>query len=160
MDVITSMVFSSASRLVIRMMDIEKQSNGSDCGVLAIAYAYDICSGLNPCQVRFDHTMIRQHLELCLENAFLYWVSEIAFLLSPLKPWTFIVHADCLMSEGIEWLSVIHAILGITATAWTFPVKCLVAQMYFGNASVVVTEIAILYRYTILSGLVSLPWPW
>ena len=36
------------------MMDVEKQSNGSDCGVLAIAYAFDLCSGLNPCTVRFD----------------------------------------------------------------------------------------------------------
>ena len=40
------------------MMDVEKQSNGSDCGVLAIAYAFDLCSGLNPCTVRFDHSTI------------------------------------------------------------------------------------------------------
>ena len=44
------------------MMDVEKQSNGSDCGVLAIAY------GLNPCTVRFDHSKIRSHLATCLEN--------------------------------------------------------------------------------------------
>ena len=44
------------------MMDVEKQSNSSDCGVLAIAYAFDLCSGLNPCTVRFDHSKIRSHL--------------------------------------------------------------------------------------------------
>ena len=51
---IASMTSSSAAKLVVRMMDVEKQSNGSDCGVLAIAYAFDICSGFDPCQVRFD----------------------------------------------------------------------------------------------------------
>ena len=55
-------------RLDIRMMDVASQSNRSDCGVLAIAYAFDICSGLNPCSVRFDPKKIRQHLMACLEN--------------------------------------------------------------------------------------------
>ena len=43
---IDSTVCSTASKLCIRMMDVEKQSNGSDCGVLAIAYVFDLCSGL------------------------------------------------------------------------------------------------------------------
>ena len=45
---IASMVYSPLSEPKIVMMDVEKQSNGSDCGVLAIAYAFDICSSLNP----------------------------------------------------------------------------------------------------------------
>ena len=32
------------------------------------AYAVDICSNLNPCVVRFDHSTIRQHLATCLQN--------------------------------------------------------------------------------------------
>ena len=64
---IVSMVYSQSSDLKITMMDVEKQSNGSDCGVLAIAYAFDICNGLNPCNVRFDQNKIRQHLATCLE---------------------------------------------------------------------------------------------
>ena len=47
--VIASLVFSHASKLLIRTMDVGKQSNGSDCGVLA---AYDICSGSDPCKAR------------------------------------------------------------------------------------------------------------
>ena len=47
---IASMVHVPSSDLNIVMMDIEKQSNGSDCGVLAIAYIFDICSGMD-CQV-------------------------------------------------------------------------------------------------------------
>ena len=65
---IAGMVSCSAPELVVKMMDVEKQSNGSDCGVLAIAYVFDICSRLNPCTARFDHKNIRKHLVMCLEN--------------------------------------------------------------------------------------------
>ena len=65
---IASMVSSSASNLVVRMMDVERQSNGSDCGVLAVAYIFDIGSGFYPRMVKFNHKLIRQHLVTCLEN--------------------------------------------------------------------------------------------
>ena len=38
---IASLVNSPCSELRVTMMDVEKQSNGSDCGVLVIAYAFD-----------------------------------------------------------------------------------------------------------------------
>ena len=60
------------------MMDVEKQSNGSDCGVLAIAYAFDLCSGLNPCTVstvRSGHTWQRA-LKIVRLPVFLCWVGE------------------------------------------------------------------------------------
>ena len=66
---IASRVCSTALKICIRVMDVEKQSNGSDCGVLAIAYAFDLCSGLNPCTVKFDPKRIRHHLVTCLENS-------------------------------------------------------------------------------------------
>ena len=65
---IASLVFSPAKQLVVRMMDVGKQSNGSDCGVLAIAFAYDICSGNDPCKIKYNHRSIRQHLADCLEK--------------------------------------------------------------------------------------------
>ena len=65
---IASLLFSAASTLERRTMDVARQSNGSDCGVLAIAYAFDICSGLDPCSVSFDSNNIRQHLLTCLEQ--------------------------------------------------------------------------------------------
>ena len=68
MRVIASLMFSSAPKLVIRMMDVMKQTNSSDCGVLSIAFAYDLCSGVDPCRVRYDHKLIRGHLLKCLED--------------------------------------------------------------------------------------------
>ena len=66
--VIASLLFCSAPRLTIRMMDVEEQKNGADCGVLSIAYAYDICSGMDPRKVIYDHMSIRNHLAKCLEE--------------------------------------------------------------------------------------------
>ena len=37
-NLIASLVYSPCSELRVTMMDVEKQSNSSDCGVLAIAY--------------------------------------------------------------------------------------------------------------------------
>ena len=50
---IAGLVYSPCSELRVTMMDVKKQSNGSDCGVLAIAYA---------------RSKIRSHLATCLEN--------------------------------------------------------------------------------------------
>ena len=58
------MVYSPLSERKIVMMDVEKQSNGSDCGILTIVFAFDICSSLNPCAVGFDHSKIRQHVAI------------------------------------------------------------------------------------------------
>ena len=68
LKLIASLVFSPANQLVVRMMDVGRQSNCSDCGILAIAFAYDICGGNDPCPVKFDHRSIRQHLANCLEQ--------------------------------------------------------------------------------------------
>ena len=50
------------TKLVIRIMDVGKQSNGSDCGVLSIAFAYDVCTGNDP---KYNH---KSHMLQCLEE--------------------------------------------------------------------------------------------
>lgn len=53
---ITRMLSSSATTMTVQMMEIEKQANLSDCGILAIAIAHEICSG-NPGTVVFKHAV-------------------------------------------------------------------------------------------------------
>ena len=133
-----SMTSSSAAKLVVRMMNAEKQSNGSDCGVLAIAYAFDICSGFDPCQVRFDHRTIRQHLSACLERCQFSrfpvcgeWKSAAVK-----SSKTVDLHCSCRMPEqpDDEMAECDKCHVGITATAWIFPVKCLVMLKFHGKA--------------------------
>ena len=116
------------------MMDVEKQSNGSDCGVLAIAYAFDLCSGLNPCTVRFDHSKIRSHLATCLENCQVSRFPALGERKSAVrKPKTVELHCSCQRRKVMRWHSVMCAMSGITATAWTFPVRCLVSLRSTGS---------------------------
>ena len=99
-NLIASMVHSQSTDLKITVMDVERQSNGSDCGVLAIAYAFDLCSGLNPCSARFNHSGIRLHLANCLEQC---QVSRFPVLgerkSAPRKPRTVELHCSCRMPE-------------------------------------------------------------
>ena len=64
---IVSHLFSPSDQLIVRMMDIARQSNSSDCGVMSIPFAY-ICSGKDPCKIKYDHRSIRQHLADCMEK--------------------------------------------------------------------------------------------
>ena len=77
---IASLVFSPASELKLKIMDVGQQSNGSDCGV-AIAFAFDTCCGKDPCSVRFDHKSLRYHfakcMEICKNTRFLHLESGI-----------------------------------------------------------------------------------
>ena len=41
-------------RTTVRIMNVTQQVNRSNCGVLAIAFAYDLCSELDPCLVEYD----------------------------------------------------------------------------------------------------------
>ena len=61
--------FYQRSAIEIQVMDVSPQTNMSDCGVLALALAYEICSQKNPCSVIFDHRQSRQHLVRCLQDS-------------------------------------------------------------------------------------------
>ncbi|XP_064386971.1 uncharacterized protein LOC135335416 isoform X2 [Halichondria panicea] len=67
--VVCSLVSCSTPTLSINMMDVQRQSNGSDCGVLAIAIAFELCCHRDPCIQKFGNTVsIRSHLARCLED--------------------------------------------------------------------------------------------
>ena len=88
MRTIASLLFSPASELVVKVMGVQRQSNSSDCGVFAIAFAFDICSGHDPCTARYDQKSL-----ICKFTRFptLSLLKSSAF-----KRNDFIVPADCL----------------------------------------------------------------
>ena len=61
--IIASLLNCTMPSIIINMVDVGKQRNGSDCGVLALAMAFDLCAGHDPSGVIFDHKKIRQHLK-------------------------------------------------------------------------------------------------
>ena len=64
--IIASLVNCTSPSLKISMGYVGRQSNGSDCRVLSIPVAYDLCAGNNPSTVVYEHELVRQHLKLCL----------------------------------------------------------------------------------------------
>ena len=67
-QVIASIVDTKASDLQMLMMDVQRQTNGNDCGLFSIANAITLCLGLNPCDFNYRIPLMRSHLMKCLEN--------------------------------------------------------------------------------------------
>ena len=55
-------------KLQVTFLPVEKQTDGHNCGVYAIAFAAEILAGLSPIDSRFAVTRMRYHLIKCLEN--------------------------------------------------------------------------------------------
>ena len=107
-------------------MDVGRQSNGSDCGVLTLAFAYNICSGNDPCKIKYDHRSMRQHLAEWLKKCRLsplasQWLVSAGLLVSGTpSQCIFIAPAACPRKKTIQWPSVMYVKPGTTNTAWTF----------------------------------------
>ncbi len=50
--------YTTLDTLTIQMMDVQRQCYGSDCGILAIAIAHDLCAGFDQGQVQYDQKKI------------------------------------------------------------------------------------------------------
>ena len=46
---------------------MQQQTNVSDCGLYAIAAAFDLCEGKNPAGAQYDEAQLREHFAKCLE---------------------------------------------------------------------------------------------
>lgn len=58
----------ASNTLTIHAKAVQRQENCYDCGVFAIANAFTIASGVDPCTVAFDKTLMRRHLISCLAD--------------------------------------------------------------------------------------------
>ena len=47
---------------------VQRQVGSNDCGLFALAFATDLCNGLDPVNQRYEQGSMRQHYVSCLEN--------------------------------------------------------------------------------------------
>ena len=47
---------------------VHQQAGGVDCGIFAIAYAIDLCNGIDPSTIFYDQSKMREHLFISLTN--------------------------------------------------------------------------------------------
>ena len=65
---IADLLQCKASSFELRYQDVQWQSNGSDCGLFALANASALCNGVEPTKVSFDQYRMQKHLLSCFEN--------------------------------------------------------------------------------------------
>ncbi|KAG0715613.1 NEDD8-specific protease 1 [Chionoecetes opilio] len=50
------------------MRPVQRQNDGYSCGLFAVAFAFSIALGQDPCTVRYDRASMAAHLVRCLEQ--------------------------------------------------------------------------------------------
>ena len=60
---------------IVTFLPVQKQPDGHNCELFAIAYAAEILDGRSPSEAVFDVNKMRKYLITCLENAKTYSVS-------------------------------------------------------------------------------------
>ena len=102
--IIASLVFCCAQELRVHIMNVTRQKNAHDCGVLALVYASDLCNGHDPCSVSFESNNIRQHLTKCLEerkfSRFPIARSKREGITSVRRTVTISIHCSCRMTNN------------------------------------------------------------
>ena len=55
-------------QLTVRIIAVQQQQNGTDCGVFALAYVTSLLHGQDPESVTYDTSKLRSHLLHCLHQ--------------------------------------------------------------------------------------------
>ena len=57
-----------SARIQIYTVNSQQQYGTDDCGLFAIACAYELCLGNNPGTIQFHQNELRKHYQICLSN--------------------------------------------------------------------------------------------
>ena len=60
-----SMHLDQNGKLNVALLPVQRQSEGNNCGLFAIAFAADIMYGLSPMESFYDTAQMRNHLISC-----------------------------------------------------------------------------------------------
>ena len=66
--VIARMVKCEEEEFMVKLMPVQHQTNGNDCGLFALAFATDFAEGIDPSERYYDEKDLRNHLLQCFRN--------------------------------------------------------------------------------------------
>ena len=66
-DQICALMHSCQQTITVHHINTDKQENGHDCGLYAIAYATSLCNGDDVTSVHYNSQKMREHLVQCLQ---------------------------------------------------------------------------------------------
>ena len=81
MIVCTHRLRSPEKKITLRMVNMQYQNGGTDCGLFAISAAVRLCHGEDPAAHLKNQLLMRNHLVSCLENR-----NMVVFPDSTMKP--------------------------------------------------------------------------
>ena len=67
-DQICALMHSCQRTITVHRINTDKQENGHDCGLYAIAYATSLCNGDDATSVHYNSQKMREHLVQCLQT--------------------------------------------------------------------------------------------
>lgn len=66
---IASLLCSHLPKMQCAYQSCQQQNGGADCGLFAIAFAVDICLGLDVCALAYEQSQMRTHLCKCIRES-------------------------------------------------------------------------------------------
>ncbi len=68
---IAALLASKQAQIDVKIMNVQRQIGGSNCGLFAIAFATALVNGILPALLNFKQDVMRKHLFTCLEKGVL-----------------------------------------------------------------------------------------
>ena len=65
---IACLLMEGGSEIVVEVCAVQQQTNSTDCGVFAIAFATSLLNGMDPTRMSYDPSSLRKHLLKCLQS--------------------------------------------------------------------------------------------
>lgn len=64
--VLADLLMTKKKAITVTYSNVQFQNGGSDCGLLAIAFATSLCLGQDPATLLYDQPLMRNHLLSCI----------------------------------------------------------------------------------------------
>ena len=121
--------------LTINVVNVGRQEGGSDCGLYAIAMAYDLCAGVDPVSKKYVQNEMRSHLHSCINAKQLKPFSSTDRDIT-ISSVNVEVHCVECQKEANGWSAVIGAISGTTRGVFQSHLRCAMIRKikYLGSA--------------------------
>ena len=71
-------MINESGNLIVNIVPCQQQLNGSDCGVFASAFAFELALGAHSLDIQYDSGAMRQHLLKCLTSSEVHAFPQVA----------------------------------------------------------------------------------
>ena len=103
---VCSILHTPEPTITTNVVNVGLQEGGSDCGLFAIAMAYDLCAGVDPVTRMYVQSEMRSHLHSCINNKRLkpFPSTSRNFKERTIFEVRIKVYCKCRMPQGEKWM--------------------------------------------------------